>query len=191
MSLKTIVVAGWLGLVGLTAQADAPVAVTCLGSVNGCSYALDGVFPAEWQDWTTETAYWNGFEPQVVYDLGGRRQVSGLTVSLDNNDSYLLEISDDGGASWSPLLFVGASVGNAGWGMDTFSTLPGHPNHDSGISFTPGTGGLIRVTAVDGDGMYSVGELQFTAAVPEPGTWALALAGVAGLAAWRRRAGSR
>lgn len=189
MSMKSIVIAGLLGAALSSVQAAAPVGVSCTAEVTGCAYALDGVFPVEWQEWTSETAYWDGTAAAVTYDLGGSRQITGVTVSLDNNDSYLLEASADGGASWNTLLFVGASVGNVDWGMDTFSTLPAHPHYDAGISFTPQTGALIRVMAVDGDGLYSVGELQFTTAVPEPASWAMALAGVAGLAAWRRRSG--
>ena len=168
--------------------ASAPISSwSCTSGVTGCAYAGDDAFPDEWQYWQSETAWWTQFEGSVTYTLAAPSLVNGLTVSLDNNDSYLIEGSLDGQA-WSTMLFVGASVGNVGGGMDTFSTLASHPQYDAGLAavFNPMTASMVRITAVDGDALNSVGELAVTA-VPEPGAWALMAAGLAGLGVARRR----
>ncbi|MCR5864451.1 MULTISPECIES: PEP-CTERM sorting domain-containing protein [Aquincola] len=50
--------------------------------------------------------------------------------------------------------------------------------------------GVLDVNAVDGVSTLSIGQFSVSA-VPEPGTWALWLAGASGLLAWRRRASTR
>ncbi len=167
------------------AQAATPplVSVACTAGVTGCAFALDDQFPPQGQDWQTETAWWTNFNDSVSYQLNGTYMLTGLTVSLDNNDSYLIEASVDGN-TWDTVLFVGASLGSVFGGMDTFSTITGNPFFDANLPFTPAMASQIRITSVDGDALNSVGELQVTA-VPEPATWLLMAIGLA-LAGLRR-----
>jgi len=147
--------------------------------VTGCAFALDDQFPPEGQQWQNQTAWWTSdVNGSVTYELDSTYMLTGLTVSLDNNDAYLIEASVDGN-TWVPVLFVWEFLGNVFDGMDTFSTIIGNPFFDANLSFTPAMASQIRITQGDGgDGLNSVGELQLTA-VPEPATWLLMASGLA------------
>lgn len=175
-------------LSGAAWAADAPItAVTCSPGVTGCGYAVDGIFPVDYQNWTDQTAWWQGMGDSVTFTLGGSFQIAGLTVGLDNNDGYRIEASTDG-LSWALLLDVPASAGDVGWGMDTFSTDPMHPEFDASLVLAPHWASQVRITAFEGDSLHSVGELVLTTTtVPEPGTGALLLSGALALASWVRR----
>lgn len=174
--------------VSLNTTQAAPVSyasVTASGGVNTPEYASDGVFPAEGTTWTTTTAWWSGFDEAIIFEFDQDYVLTHYEVSLDNNDSYAIQFSLDGvnwGLTGNPYdLFIGASEGNVGWGMDTFSG-------DMGALRAR----FAKVVALDGDALNSVGELQFNAApVPEPETYALMLAGLGlvGYAARRRPRG--
>jgi len=174
---------------GASAAQATITAVDCSVGVNTCSFAHDGNFPAEWQDWTTQTAWWTGMADSVTFTLAGTHLLTGLTVSLDNNDGYLMEASTDG-VNWAPLLSVPAAFGSVGYGMDTFSTQVADPQFEASLVFTPQWASQVRISAFEGDGLHSVGELVLASAVPEPGTGALLLAGslALGSVARRRRA---
>lgn len=188
MKTKLLSLAAMFSLISTlgTAQAATPplASVACTAGVTGCGFALDGQFPPEGQWYQDATAWWTGFDDSVTYTLDSPLMVTGLTVSLDNNDSYVIEASTNGN-DWTTLLFVGASSGTVGFGMDTFSTIAADPQYDSNLVFTAGMASQIRITAVDGDTFNSVGELQVTA-VPEPGTWLLMAGGLAALGLRRR-----
>jgi hypothetical protein len=164
-------------------------AITCSAGVTGCAFAGDGSFPPEGQWWQNQTAWWNGTELSVVYMLDASYLLTGLRVSLDNNDSYRIDTSLDG-SDWESLTSVAANAGEIGFGMDTFTTDPADSEYLAALAFAPTSAWYVRILATGGDNQYAVGELQLVAAVPEPGTAALWLGGLAGLG-WlirRRRA---
>jgi hypothetical protein len=159
-------------------------AVTASAGVNTPSNAHDGIFPADYTEWTTTTAWWTGFEQSIVFEFDGVHALTGYQVSLDNNDSYAIQFSLDGnywGLTGNQYdIYVGSGEGDVWWGMDTFAgTIPSV------------RAAYARIVALDGDGYHSVGELSFNSAtpVPEPESYALMLAGLGlvGFAVRRQR----
>jgi hypothetical protein len=164
----------------LTCVLSAPHAATvsCNAQVTGCDFASDGAFPSQGQAWQTETAWWEGLAGTVTFDLGGTVLLKGLEVSLDNNDSYQVQISLDG-TSWTNLVAVAINQGSVGWGMDRFSTDLGSPFFLSSLAFAPTEAAYLRLQAIDGDNLYSVGEVSLNvSAVPEASAVGLLAAGL-------------
>ena len=145
--------------------------------INTVHYAYDGVFPQPYQAWTDATAYWYvaGDIRSIVFEFDRVYTVKSFVASLDNNDSYAIEFSLDGQA-WGSTVDVAASEGTVNWGMDLFER-----------SVVPTPARYARVYATSGDDMYSVGELQVLAAVPEPEAYAMLMAGLGLLGAVARR----
>lgn len=148
-------------LLSATLAATAPAAaapVRCSAQVTNCAAAYDGLVPRQGEEWTTETAWWTDAAAHVKIDLGEVVDITGLTVSVDNNDDYKVMASLDG-ESWTRILRVRAADGEIGWGMDTISTLKGDPERVRGLGFVAGPARYLKVVASGGDGLYSVGEV--------------------------------
>lgn len=173
----------------LTAGAQAAgtvgyTSITGTGGVTNAALAGDGNFPADWTNWTTDSAWWVGEQGAVTFAFDKAYAISGLKLTVDNNDFYRVQLSTNG-TQWDNydivLAFEGAVLG----GQETFVRS---------VTTTAPVYKYARVFALGGDSYYSVGEVQFTgtaAAVPEPTTAALMFAGLAGvgLLARRRRVG--
>ena len=155
------------------------------------STLTDGAFVADGQQWNTGTVFWQGAGSDtadtITIALGGAASVTGLFLQGDNNDIYSVSYEDLGG-TWHALAALGphGSIdptynggGGVYWGMGTAST-----------SFAAVTAQAFQITA-GGDGSYAVSEFQatgeFLPAVPETGTSALMLAGLASLGLIARR----
>ncbi|MDT7834365.1 PEP-CTERM sorting domain-containing protein [Aquabacterium sp. OR-4] len=168
------------------AQAAGTVAYTQVqGSAGVVNAALagDGLFPADSTYWQTQSAWWFGTTEAVTFSFDQAYSLSGVTLTVDNNDFYQVQISKDG-LSWSQYVTILAFEGAVTGGQETFTP--------SVVTTGPGYK-YARVVALFGDNAYSVGEVQFTgvsAAVPEPTSAALLLAGLVGVGflAGRRRA---
>ncbi|HJZ86513.1 MAG TPA: hypothetical protein VKN99_15135 [Polyangia bacterium] len=80
----------------------------------------------------------------VEYDLGTSRTIRGAYVQADNNDEYVLSVSEDGSAFWP--LWVAPPVGGAGLRSRIARGLEAH-------------GRYVRLTATGGDRVYTVTEL--------------------------------
>ncbi|HOP03948.1 MAG TPA: hypothetical protein PL017_09155 [Tenuifilaceae bacterium] len=119
----------------------------------------DGIIAQNGQAWDGETCVsWSGF-CSFTLDLGSIHEVTGIIVSLDNNDSYQIDWSQDG-SSFQKLTIIDKTFGIDAWGMDTFSTLKGHESFISQVSFQPVKARFLKIYATEGDDSYSVSELQ-------------------------------
>ena len=136
----------------------AAAAVRCSPQVTNCALVQDGDWPLQGQEWTTGTAWWRDPAARIRIDLGEVVNITGLAISVDNNDDYKVLASVDG-HSWTRILKIRAADGEIGWGMDTLSTLKGDPDRVKGLGFQPGPARYLKVSASRGDGLYSVGEL--------------------------------
>jgi hypothetical protein len=162
---------------GIAHAADVNVGFNSVtgGNVTGVSFAYDGAFPGAGQYWKTQTAYWYGTDKSILFEFDKTYSVNSFDISLDNNDSYSVQFSMDG-SLWGSTVSIGSGEGSVTGGMDRFQR-----------SVTPTMANFARVFATRGDNMYSVGELKITAAVPEPETYAMFLAGIGLMGAIARR----
>lgn len=170
-----------------------PVGITGTGSYNNsASLIIDGVTPPEYTGWTDSTnAFWQGFDTSFTIDLGAKFKLTGISWSVDNNDSYTLETSLNG-TSFNNLFTVTPSDGNVTWGMDTMTSFLGS-DFVAAMAFAPVDARYLRVAAVPGgDTLNAIGEVTaygrvVGTAVPEPSTYGLFGAfALVGLAFWRR-----
>jgi hypothetical protein len=187
-TLKQLALAASLTLAAAGAHATTAgiASVHCTGGVVDCTRASDGAFPAEWDQWQLNTAWWSGLSEAVVFTLDGPTTLTSLTFSLDNNDDYRFDVSTDG-VTWAPLITVAAWQGDVGSGMDTFSADPSSAYYDAALAFAPTLATHVRISAVGGDAWNSVGEMTLTSAVPEPTTALLVACGLIGVGLSRRR----
>ena len=106
----------------------------------------DGVMPGEGDDWQTEgTSVLAGTDSYVLYDLGATTRVTAIDLQGDNNDDYIVELSDDR-QTFTPF-----------WIADPVS---GEGMRRRGVRRLDGQGRYLRVRASGGDGYYSLGEVQ-------------------------------
>jgi len=112
----------------------------------------DGSATPEGASWnTSRTAVLEQEGALVVYDLGAVRQIRAAWLQGDNNDSYILSVSEDG-RTYRPL-----------W---TARPVQSGGNRARWSENLHGSGRYLRLTARGGDAHYSVSELQVFSAVP-------------------------
>jgi hypothetical protein len=160
------------------------------GSYNGdLNILIDKVIPDEGTQWQTSTVWWEGLAPSFTMDYGAVVRVEDLLLSLDNNDSYKVSYSSDN-VSWTELFTVQEGQGNVGWGMDTFST---NASADASLyvnafDFSAIEARYIKIAAIGGDNMYSIGEIQASGSpVPVPSAMLLLSVGCSALALISRK----
>jgi hypothetical protein len=151
----------------------------CCSSLAAASTVTDGAYLANGTQWNVGTVFWLGAGPTITVELGAAANVTHLDLQADNNDDYGVSYRDLGG-TWHSLATISP---HRSWGLDM-----------GGASFAGVDATAFAITAVGGDGYYSVSEFQAigtTLAVPEPETYALMLLGLAcvGMSARRRKQG--
>lgn len=105
----------------------------------------DGKAPVDGDLWDTPHTAVLAASGEVVWDLAGVRHFGALRLQADNNDTYTVAASSDG-VTWAPA-WVARPVGVPGMQTRTSEAL----------DFTAR---YLRLTAVGGDNLFSVGELE-------------------------------
>lgn len=110
---------------------------------------IDGVAPIEGDGWLSQ--YTSVIEPSgfVEWDLGEVVDVRAGWLQADNNDSYVLAISEDG-TQYTAL-----------W---TAGPVPSPGMRERRAPSLAGRGRFLRLSAEGGDKMFSVGEVELFAA---------------------------
>lgn len=176
--------------------APADISATGTYAIDGPDLDVldDGYLPPEWTTYTVDSVSWMGQESAsgvtLTLDFGQLYTLTDVLLDLDNNDYYQVQVSTNG-TQWNTLFTNLAFEGQAASGMEILTSVAGDPEYQATIDFPATVARYARIYAVAGDGYYSVAEMRFSgvAAVPEPETYALWLAGLGllGVAARRRR----
>jgi hypothetical protein len=176
---KPVTLNGLFGVLRAGTSWDPTQPLGTAGAIN------DGIFASEGTLWNQGSIWWDaavrGSEANsIVIDLQGAFHISGIITQADNNDNYQVEYLDMVTNAWTIDGFWGP-IG--GWGLMT------RPNADQvtpwPVSFDTT---MIRLTAFGGDDYFAYSEFQaWGDPIPEPGTFILLGAGLAGLLALRRR----
>jgi hypothetical protein len=125
---------------------------TARPGVTHAKRLTDGVLAGEGDPWQSElTSVLGGTQSHVTYDLGATRRVTAVDLQGDNNDDYIVELSEDG-ATFTTL-WVGDPTSGAGM-------------RRRGTRGLQGSGRYVRVRAQGGDGFYSLGEVQVFCETP-------------------------
>jgi len=172
-----------------------PVSATGTGVFSGsASVIIDGITPPRGTLASAPTnVVWNSLSTFFTIDFGSVQTVANLTVAVDNNDDYLIQSSTDGKNFKNLFTFLGSDgpVSPGQGGLDILSTNPAFPSNVTypgnsttpeyiGRGFDPTAAQYLRSSAIAGDSVYAIGEVDaFTAGVPEPSS--ILLCGIAGL----------
>ena len=113
--------------------------------VTHAARLTDGFVAAEGDPWQSElTSVLADTKSHVIYDLGATTRVTAIDLQGDNNDDYVVELSDDQ-RSFTPL-----------WVADPASGQGMRRRGSRGLN---GRGRYLRVRAEGGDTFYSLGEV--------------------------------
>ncbi|NOR13040.1 MAG: hypothetical protein GQ545_07275, partial [Candidatus Aminicenantes bacterium] len=127
---------------------------------NDANLIIDGRIPFEESDWNEErNVFWEDPDVSFVIDLGNIYKVTGIVVQVDTNDDYRIEYSVNG-EDYVILTEILGSDGEVLEGMDTMSSIPGHPEYVEDLEFFPLRARYFRIFATDGDDQFALSEFQ-------------------------------
>jgi hypothetical protein len=126
---------------------------------NNVRVLTDRVMPPEETEYTDPACvYWYTAETYFIIDLGEVIWIEGITLQVDNNDDYSLDVSTDG-KNYTPLLFISSDWGEMGFGMETISTVKGDPEYIPEAKMSPTRGRYLKLSAGGGDIAYAASEV--------------------------------
>lgn len=124
-------------------------------AVSQAERLIDGRRAVQGAPWNSRSAaVFQGNRAYVVFDLGASMPIEAAYVQGDNNDRFLIEVSDDG-ERFSEL-WVAPTRSDAGL-RDRFAAQLG------------GRGRFVRISGIGGDRWISISEIQLFSSAPE--TW--------------------
>lgn len=127
---------------------------------NDANLIIDGRIPFEESGWNeVRNVFWEDPEVSFVIDLGNIYEVTGIVVQVDTNDDYRIEYSVNG-EDYVILTEILGSDGEVLEGMDTMSSIPGHPEYIEDLEFFPLRARYLRIFATDGDDQFALSEFQ-------------------------------
>jgi hypothetical protein len=164
---------GERGAVTETSEGDSriirPSQITGTGEFeNDANLIIDGRIPFEESAWDdTQNVFWEDPDVSFIIDLGQIYEVTGLVIQVDTNDDYTIEFSVNG-EDYVTLTEILSSDGEVLEGMDTMSSIPGHPEYVEDLEFFPLRARYIRIFAANGDNRFSLSEFQVFGYRPSP-----------------------
>jgi hypothetical protein len=172
-ALSEVQVFGERGAVTEPSEAEGkiirPAQITSIGEFeNDVNLIIDGRIPFEESGWNeTQTVFWEDPDVSFVIDLGHIYEVTGIVVQVDTNDDYVIEYSVNG-EDYVVLTEILGSDGEVLEGMDTMSSIPGHPEYVEDLEFFPLRTRYLRIFATNGDSQFSISEFQVFGYRPSP-----------------------
>lgn len=126
--------------------------VTHNGGAHQLQRLTDGVTAQDGDHWRTNlTVVLPPRAGHIEFDLGRSVKIGGAYLQGDNNDRYVLKISEDG-KTYRPL-WTASSVGRSGL----------RPRHNARLN---GQGRYVQLSATGGDGSYALSELLLVETPP-------------------------
>lgn len=127
---------------------------------NDANLIIDGRIPFEESAWNgPQCVFWENLDTTFIIDIGDIYEITGIVVQVDTDDDYRIEYSVNG-QDYVILTEILASDGEVSEGMDTLSSIPGHPEYVEALEFFPLRARYIRIFAADGNNQFAISELQ-------------------------------
>ncbi len=160
--------------------ADSTISLNGIFMKGDSSLLTDGQVK-EGTHWSTQSVAWLGLRPSIEIDLHGVTKISSLSIQADSNDAYQVDYWDKSSNSWQHAWTVAKVKDKA------HNYVPGLVLRESGSDLNI-VSDKLKISALSGDGMYSVSEIQAKGSpTPLPSALLLLGSGLGGLAFLRKR----